>query len=461
MNDLFCSNTKMCNVTLTLHFVVVHCQDHIQEAITSVPGKQIAINKIVRWQTECHRWAHYERNKIKHHFGTQSSVYAEQNHSSIAAIAGDNNTRTIEKNICDVMERTGLIFDKRQVSKYKYAVDYASDMDKLDATRRRHLESPRQSLDSKPYFLFLQQYNLYTSYNVRNEVRGEVAGALVCHTSNSNDGYFIPDDEVLGKGEECPCSDEWVWGINCRHFIAKRIFRNEPPFCKPNIDNRHLFISTLQRSKVFRHNDSISTSTHSSIDSSAFRCSSPEPSSKHVFSSPSKAGTLSRSITLIKASSLLVMKKSPNVSYQKLIQAGTILAEATSSQSNIHGNAVLTMLVGMADLIKTGDFKSNKYKGTALEMFANQLSGLCGPMVAVEPGMPKLKTGDRHGPPTKYRLGSSKSCAGKKPPGSCSFCCGVGGGEYHKSMSSCTLKESYGTCHVIKKSELAAIGDSM
>ena len=116
-----------------------------------MPGKQSIINKIVRWQHESHRWAHYMRNTIKHHFGTQSSVYAEQNHSSIAAVAQDNPQRSIQKNITDVMERTGFIFEKRQLSKFKYAVECGSYLDKLTALKRMHLEPPRRILDHKPF----------------------------------------------------------------------------------------------------------------------------------------------------------------------------------------------------------------------------------------------------------------------------------------------------------------------
>lgn len=54
-----------------------------------------------------------------------ASAYAEQNHSSLRAIASDDPTRTIEDNITDVMQRTELVFQNRQRLKDKWATEAA------------------------------------------------------------------------------------------------------------------------------------------------------------------------------------------------------------------------------------------------------------------------------------------------------------------------------------------------
>ena len=137
---------------------------------------------------------------------------------------------------------------KEQSHKYKWSVEAANDLKKMAVIRRGHLAQPRTELSKQPYTFWVKQYDMHTSYNVKDEVRNGVPGALVIHTSNSNDGYFIPDTVEGGKGEECPCEDEWCMICGCRHFIAKRIFCGEIPFCIDNIHRRHLFILELPMS---------------------------------------------------------------------------------------------------------------------------------------------------------------------------------------------------------------------
>lgn len=107
---------------------------HIDATLLLVPGKQKVEHKIIRWQNERTRWAHYVRNKVNSRLNIEVSAYAEHNHSSLKAIAGDNACRPIEKNIVDVMERTKLLFEKRQNLKYKYSVHVDAELRKMNVT---------------------------------------------------------------------------------------------------------------------------------------------------------------------------------------------------------------------------------------------------------------------------------------------------------------------------------------
>ena len=142
--------------------------------------KQGAVEKIKKWQDQRTFWAHYNRASIRGHFATESDSYAEQNHASLKAIAGDDPCRSLEQNIVDVMHRTGNRFNELQVEKDNWAVNCQSDIDLLSGKRKQHLTEPRKILDSHPYSLFVEQYDLYPRYNVSQEVRH----TSICVTSN-------------------------------------------------------------------------------------------------------------------------------------------------------------------------------------------------------------------------------------------------------------------------------------
>ena len=70
----------------------------------------------------------------------------EQNHASLQMIVGDDKMRSLDQNIVDVMKRTGLMFQKKQNEKYKWSVEAANDLTKMDDVRRSHLMEPRNKL---------------------------------------------------------------------------------------------------------------------------------------------------------------------------------------------------------------------------------------------------------------------------------------------------------------------------
>lgn len=427
--------------------------------------------------------------------------HVEQNHASLKAIAGDDKSRSLEQNIVDVMDRTCLLLQKRQSLKYKWSVEAANDLRKMDAIRRAHLNRPRNELSQRPYKFWVQQYDMYTSYTVEDCVQDGVPGARVRHTSNSNDGYFIPDGGV------CPCEDEWAMMCGCRHKIAKSISRREDPFCKEDIHRRHLFVMELPTSKasdakdkgivqtdffsledcdidhseIFQENldvelvtgdelqqngsqkneiahesrrAPISTTNNSKPDRTAT-----DEDGKSVFASPSRIGMSKVSKDTTAA---FCTKVPSNIDYKVIQTQGNRLASLVGNMSNEHRSIVYSMLAGMCDVLESCDYDQEKYYGTSLEVFVKQLDALCGSQVQVGKGMPKVKKINSYGPPTKHRLGSAKSTVtGKRDPPKCTFCGGGGGGVFHSNKSSCPLKIGLGDCIDVKKVGKANVGDGI
>ena len=99
-----------------------------------------------------------------------------------------------EQNIVEVMGRTGLLLQKRQALKYKWELEAANKLKKMDVIRRGYLTQARSALSQLPYNYWVKQYDDHSSYNVKNEIQDGVHGAVVTHTSKSNSGYFIPCD---------------------------------------------------------------------------------------------------------------------------------------------------------------------------------------------------------------------------------------------------------------------------
>ena len=361
----------------------MYIQEHLDSAIGLVCDKQVAKEKVVKWQERREVWAHYVRNKVKGHMEIHGP-HVEQNHASLKAIVEDDVTRSLEQNIVDVMRRTGLLLQKRQSLKYKWEVEAANELKMMDVIRRGHLTQPRSELSQLPYNYWVKQYDDHSSYNVENVVTDGVHGALVIHTSNSNNGYFIPDNMVGGEGEECPCDDEWSMNCGCRHFIAKRIFRGEQPYCRPNIHLWHLFAVELPLSKAgnaMNHspptveyfgedsNNDISSDLQSSpskpqASQLSDNFGSSIANSVSVVASPSKlrSSNMNNNLTPAKFAS----KKPDNIGYGQLLTEGTKLANLSAHLSNEHIHVVYSMLVGMNKVVETGDHDPNNHKGKAL-----------------------------------------------------------------------------------------------
>jgi hypothetical protein len=223
-------------------------QECLGEAYNLCQNSQDAQNKIRKWQ-ECRgQWALYRVTLVRFNQRTYGPK-AEQNHSSLKAIAGGDKSRSLEQNIIDVIKRTSPIFKKKQQFNYKVYADTERDISLITNDKRRSDVAPAlRFLEKHSYEAWIKRYDCRIAYNVVDKERNGVKGSLVRHTSRSNDGYFIPDAGKNGIGEICPCEDEFDYGCGCSHFIAKREHCNEPPFCPENIFSVHRFICIIPSS---------------------------------------------------------------------------------------------------------------------------------------------------------------------------------------------------------------------
>jgi len=272
-----------------------------------------------------------------------------------------------------------------------------------------------------------------------------VVGKQISHTSMSNDGYFIPDvDPSTGGPGRCPCNDMFVFKLPCRHSQAKSISDGNDPFCIEIIDDRHLFVPKVPKAKAVHSNEHMNIAGITS-----------EPSTNAidstVFASPSNIAQSTPGGHQMNPMSFdyVFQKKHDNVGYKKIIEASTDLAKAVSSFGNMHQNAVYTMIVGMTNVIRSGNYDAGLYKDTPLEPFVEQIRNMGGEELCVKvKGGPKLKHGVVNGPVPKNRLGGERShVTGTSTQRSCTFCGGAGGGQpFHTNRSKCTLlNERYGS----------------
>ena len=81
------------------------------------------------------------------------------------------------------MGRTGLLLQKKQALKYKWEVEAANELKKIDVIRRGYLTQAMSALSQLPYNYWVKQYDDHSSYNVKNEIQDGVHGAVVTHTS--------------------------------------------------------------------------------------------------------------------------------------------------------------------------------------------------------------------------------------------------------------------------------------
>ena len=464
-----------------------------------VEGDQIATDKIVRWQEESHRWGRYMLEGIEGYHKCTSSSPAESNHASLAAIAPDDPTRTLEQNIVDVMERTSLLFQKRKVSKAKWASTATSAIKAMSGARASHLSEPRKVLDQRPYKEFLRQYDCYMQYNCLDEVRGNVQGCVVSHTSSPEDGYFIPD------GQPCPCKYEKKLKVGgCRHSIAKRIHRKQHPFCKATVHPSNIFRESLPEAlaghgKVGHNFDmsddlvsgddfdiggkdvsigdgavgsaeshtpaatavpvgtSVSTSDQARRHTTN-RVVSNTASDALVFASPGKAG-LFTNIGGPQLQSTADANK--NVNYHSLLNEAKDVVKAAQSRCNPTQHFILDLLTNLKDLLTCGNYTSDEYKGdSCLGPIAEKLSLLSGPgSITIRPNFPKMKTGTKQGAPGTLRFGAEGSTA-SKPKRNCTFCNGTGNSiRIHSNKSNCPVKEGFGKEFAVKPRSMADIGD--
>ena len=161
------------------------------------------------------RWAHFSRNTVPGHRNITTSSCAEQNHSSIKAMAPDDANRTVEQNIADIMTmRDKTLNDARQQEKNLWYCTVDADLRQMTKDRSEQLSMARKQMDKKPYNLFVEEFDHSLQYSAKDEVRDGVPGCVIRHVSQSeSDGRFIPD------GEKCKqCAESNVRKAMLGHF---------------------------------------------------------------------------------------------------------------------------------------------------------------------------------------------------------------------------------------------------
>lgn len=475
-------------------------QRHLEEAIKAVRDNQDAKDKVLKWQEERHRWAHYVVIRIRGHRNIRTSSYSEQNHSSQAQRVPDDATRPVEQFLVELLHRTDDVLNERQVKLFEWEAGSETAIRKLNPSDRKHLADARRLLHREPYHRFAAQVGLYPSYNVK-----EVAnGCELSHTSSPDKVYFIPD------GERCSCDYVFCWEDECRHEIAKRIHRGLPAFDLALFSPLHRFQPVLPMLKAApstsvimrprndkeenanpgfegdNNEQSASGEFEGHLDGSlalqpepvqygnlglpaALVANSEQPAASatkkrkvpgqdsqlsQIAISPSKGGSVEDVRPDHRAKRRKSCNINANVSYGNLRDACTALSSLASSMDNAVQNAVLTHIVKLKTLLDTRDYGSLMHKGTSVEAMAMQLNYLVGVGVqAIRPGHVVVKSSvPREGANPTNRLGGPKSQKGRTPQ-MCGFCSSVG--EHPGNQTICPKKLAFGTCFAVKKDKHA------
>eukprot|EP00984_Skeletonema_dohrnii_P026363 scaffold15703_cov125-Skeletonema_dohrnii-CCMP3373.AAC.2 len=344
----------------------------------------------------------------------------------------------------------------------------------MDASRRADLEQARLRLCKNQYEFFVTEYDSRYSYNCNDEIVDGQEGTRVRHSSNSNEGYFIPDAGVNGVGEVCPCETEQSDACGCRHFCAKRVHRKEPVFCLENIHKRHLFqielpvekASSVQVDETLLLEDN-PNALPAAVPAAAPAAAPAAHNDNLVFMSPSKLASSTTSAPRPPpsiATDNFLSRKPCNVGFNKLNDAGSRLAKVASSHSNAIQHVALSLITNLTSMLEKMDFDSDEYKNTPYAVMAKQISAtLKDDEATLEPGMPKAKNHDANGV-CIYRKGSEKctTTGNKRKPVSCGFCRGDRRTHpEHRTMSSCGVKRSLGDCVKVTAESKNEIGDKL
>lgn len=356
--------------------------------------------------------------------------------------------------------------------KDRWATEAAAELERIkDPVKRQHLTAPRKELDRKPYSWFKEEYELYKQYNIKQGLtENNISGSRVRHTSNSNDGYFIPDDDPMtGEMGICPCTKSIAMMNICCHMQAKRIAEGKEPYCRDLVSQRHYFRPRLLRIKA-QTIEGVSTQlVMDKGEESNINVKTPSLKLKpgvNSFSSPNSnsifrnATVFSSPSNIARANSQLIASpldnygttRPKNLGFKPLMKAGTELVNAASARGNEIQHAVFSMLKEMKTVIESGDYDPEKLAGRPIEGFATQLQYLTLSKSSQKvPGMPKTKDGQINGPPRKHRLGGPNSSVSQIPKRACTFCGGSGGGIYHTNRTNCPIMQGLGTCLNVNK----------
>ena len=432
------------------------------------------------------RWGHFSRNTVPGHRNISTSSYAEQNHSSLAAMAPDNANRTVEHNVADVMRRDKTLIEGRQEDKYLWYTEATAYLGEMTQQKSAQLSSARRGMDRNPYKLFAAEFDHSLQYSVTDEIRDGADGCVVRHASaQEGDGRFIPDDEKCNKCKESKAM------TFCRHDIAKCRHKGLPIFNPDAIDPVHKFYIQIPRMRTDgswvstitkRSSGHVSTDqrqveddmdmdlmtgvgnddtkdglTAGSIDIGDPEgngvAAEPETVFADVLSSPSKQLMPNTSEVIQRTSSSARRQVQFNTFVEHGKEIGGVargLCLPTQHALNHHFQQVL-------ELVRNGDYTDPRYAGTCVEGLAKVLASVAKDRSSEGGNAPNMQVVANPGRKPVHRLGSVQSTVGGSTrPKCCKFCKRQG-----CQTNTCTLKSVYGEAIKVTNESLTETGERL
>lgn len=426
------------------------------------------------------RWAHFSRNTVPGHRNITTSSCAEQNHSSIKAMAPDDANRTVEQNIADIMTmRDKTLNDARQQEKNLWYCTVDADLRQMTKDRSEQLSMARKQMDKKPYNLFVEEFDHSLQYSAKDEVRDGVPGCVIRHVSQSeSDGRFIPDGE---KCKQCAESNAWSF---CRHDIKKCIHRGVPVFDGESINAVHLFYVFIPRMRtdgtwVSPHSNGRNSPHQGGFDDLIGNFDSEEVNNEEV-----EGGVLGAEVSVDEAvvngehasapldsvlsspskrfmSTTAVVAQRTSAAHRRQVPYNTFLDRGKEIGARARDLCVPTQhvisnhLQQLLELISTGDYTNPMHRGTCVENIAMMLASVAKDRSSEDASIPSARVVAKPGRNTVHRLGSERSTVSSKQR-CCGFCKRQG-----CQANTCERKREWGECIKVTNDSLAPTSDRL
>jgi len=439
-----------------------------------VGSKQSLVDKIVKWQEMGPRWGHYSRNTVAGHRNISTSSYAEQNHSSIKAMAPDDANRTVEQNIVDIMMRDKTLIEERQREKNLWYCTVVADLSELAKDKAEKVSLARKRMDKKPYNLFAEEFDHALQYSATDEVRNGVAGCVIRHVSAiEGDGRFIPDGEKCNKCKESKAM------MFCRHDIQKCLHRGLPVFDAESTNEVHLFFVFIPRMRTDGtwvstqsfdgRNDADQGGLDDQIESfnneggeggvldaevtvdGAERNGEDVSAFAGVLSSPSKRYMSTTSAVAQRTSGA----HRRQVDYNTFVEHGKEIGASARNLCVPTQHAISNHLQQVRELLSSGDYTDPRHRGTCVEPLARLLASVAKDRSSEVGNMPSTQVVPKPGRNPKHRFGSEKSTASSKPR-TCGFCKRQG-----CQANTCETKREWGVPIKVNRESLASTSDKL
>lgn len=434
------------------------------------------------------RWGHYSRNTVPGHRNISTTSYAEQNHSSIKAMAPDDANRTVEQNIVDIMRRDKTLIEDRQRAKNLWYCHVEADLNQLTTEKSDQLSLARTRMDKKPYNIFAEEFDHALQYSVKDEVRDGVPGCVVRHVnSKESDGRFIAD------GEKCKQCKESKAMMFCRHDIGKCLHKRLPVFDPDSANKVHLFYVFIPRMRtdgtwVSIQSDGRNSTGHVGLDDGTnfdtfhggdtfnnegveggvveaeagvdgaegvgedASALSTRIDFANVLSSPSKK-LMSTASVVAQRTSVAHRRQVP---YNTFVEHGKEIGARARDLCLPTQHAISNHFKRVLELISNGDFTDPRHSGTCVGSLAMLLASVAKDRSSQDGDMPSTRVVPKPGRNPVHRFGSERSTASSKKPRTCTFCKKQG-----CQANTCERKREWGVPIKVTRDSLASTSDRL